>query len=371
MQTATNKKPAKPATMLYDNPSLNKTTPKDLAAIAEVKLVPVDLIDTPEQIRTEFDQESIEELAKDIDARGLLQPVLLNPIGDRFQLIAGERRLRAVKLNGATGIPALLVKASADEALLMQLAENIQRENLNLEEECKAIAKLYDMLGSLDKVAETVKKSKPWCSKRYAMTQKGLHYIAQTLLENGITEDIELLKSLSSLINLVGWSDGQAWSNKITEGKAGRDEVRAALKTAKNKDKKEKEATREAVKARIEKVSHAKPKEPPPPPPWKIDYAMYDLSQALGYIHSHIGGEELLKTWTEEQQREVERKLEDACNRGRDEDSFKIISSLIMNGLYDTPYIDIEMAAMVWGHGGRLFELMPFLAQLQTPREKA
>lgn len=115
-----------------------------LTAIAEVKLVPVDLIDTPEQIRTEFDQAGIEELAEDIKTRGLLQPVLLNPVGDRFRLTAGERRLRAVKLNGATGIPALLVKASSEEALLMQLAENIQRENLSLEEECKAVAMLYE-----------------------------------------------------------------------------------------------------------------------------------------------------------------------------------------------------------------------------------
>lgn len=123
-------------------------------------------------MKREFPQESIEELARDIQARGLLQPVLLNPDGGRFQLIAGERRLRAIKFNGAAAIPALLVKASADEAMLMQLAENIRREDLSLEEECEAIAKLYKML---EPGAETVKKSKPWCSKRYAMTQTELH----------------------------------------------------------------------------------------------------------------------------------------------------------------------------------------------------
>jgi ParB family chromosome partitioning protein len=68
---------------------------KELQVISEVKLVPLDLIDTLPQLRTEFDQESIEELAKDILERGLLQPILLNPVDDRYQLIAGERRLRA------------------------------------------------------------------------------------------------------------------------------------------------------------------------------------------------------------------------------------------------------------------------------------
>ena len=118
------------------------------APISEVHLVPLDLIDTPEQIRKEFDQESIDHLAKDIEARGLLQPILLNPAGERFQLIAGERRLRAVKLNGATGIPALIVKTTTENALLMQLAENIQLEELSLEEECEAVCKLYESLNA-------------------------------------------------------------------------------------------------------------------------------------------------------------------------------------------------------------------------------
>lgn len=347
--------------------SSKKAEASSLGTIAEIKLVPVDLIDTPAQIRTEFDQESIEELAKDINARGLLQPVLLNPVGDRFQLIAGERRLRAVKLNGATGIPALLVKASADEAMLIQLAENIQREELSLEEECKAIATLYDMLGSLEKVAATVKKSKPWCSKRYAMTQKGLHYIAQQLLEDGITEDIDLLKSLSSLINLVGWTDGQEWAAKITQGKAGRNEVRAALKTAKDEDEKE----REAATARAEKVSHAKPKEPPPPPPWTIDDAMDELSGALSYIDAELSARDLLKTWTEEQRVQIAERLNEAAKIGAGEDGFKTISYLVRNELYSTPYFDIDLLAIIAGHSGKPFDGGNFLTDLQVPREKA
>ena len=65
------------------------------------------------------------------------------------------------------------------------------------------------------------------------------------------------------------------------------------------------------------------------------------------------------------------RKLEDACNLGRNADSFKTISGLIMNGVWKSPYNDVELTAMVWGFGGKTFELMPFLAELQTPREKA
>lgn len=167
MQTATKITPARKKTA---------TKTHEPAAIAEVKLIPLDMIDTLPQLRKEFDQESIEDLANDIAERGLLQPILLNPANDRYQLIAGERRLRAVKLNGSSSIPALLIKVSANETLLMQLAENIQRENLSLEEECQAIKLLHEFHGNLGKVAEAVKKSKPWCSKRFAMAHDGLWY---------------------------------------------------------------------------------------------------------------------------------------------------------------------------------------------------
>lgn len=74
------------------------------APISQVHLVPLDLIDVHEQIRKEFKQEGLEDLAKDVAARGMLQPVLLNPdpTTGRFTLIAGERRLRAIAINGQT-----------------------------------------------------------------------------------------------------------------------------------------------------------------------------------------------------------------------------------------------------------------------------
>lgn len=363
MQTATaatSKKSAAPK-----KATNKKIAANELMVISEVKLVPVDLIDTSTQIRTEFDQESIVDLAGDILERGLLQPVLLNPTGDRYQLIAGERRLRAVKLNGMTGIPALLTKTSTDQVFLMQLAENVQRENLSLEEECNAIAKLYELLGSLDKVAAAVKKSKPWCSKRYAITQKGLHYCARQLLEDGHTEDIELLRSLSNLINLVGWTKGTEWTNKVQEGKAGRDVIRTALQVAK-KAEKEKKAAQATLNG---KVSHAKPRTPPPPPPWTINDAMDDLSQALTYADNDLSGVELLATWTAEQQQQIKERIEEKTATGASANGFKIICDLVMNGIYDTPYI--ELMAMIKGYSGKPLEWPGFLEELQCPREKA
>lgn len=366
MQTTTaaaSKKTAAPAIV-------KKTASKKPAAkvveqktIAEVKLIPLDLIDTQEQIRTEFEPESIRDLAEDIKERGLLQPILLNPINDRYCVIAGERRLRAVKLNGATGIPALLVKASTDEAMLMQLAENVQREELTLDEECKAIVKLYELLGSLEKVAAAVKKSKPWCSKRYASIHGEMHYVAKRMLEDGDTEDLELLNALSSLAKLVGWDKANHWANQIREGKAGRNEIREALKKAKEAVKEEKKANTPA------KVSHAKPKEPPPPPEWTMEDAWDDLCQAATWKYSEMTAVELVMSWTPEQRSQIEARLNNAAEQGQQADGFKKIADLVVHGMYDTEYTDLDLLAMIAGNKGIKFDWLGMLTVIQVPIE--
>ena len=251
MQTATPKTPKKAT-----------TTPE---TIAEVKLVPIELIDAEKQFRQEFDKDSIGELAKDIQERGLLQPVLLNPNNDRFQLIAGERRLHAVKLNGSLHIPALITKVSADEFELLQLAENIQREELTHEEEAKAVQILYKKYGSLAEVSKKVNKSISWVSKRYT-SGKSMTWMAKELLEEGITEDFELIKGLEQYYELAGYDAARKLQEEIKQGKAGRNEVRALVKELKTKKKEQDEK----ALAKAKKVSHAKPKQEKPWIEWRL-----------------------------------------------------------------------------------------------------
>lgn len=219
---------AKPAA----NVSHAKNKGPELPVISTVKLVPIALIDIEAQVRTVFDDESIQELADDIGARGLLQPVLLNPHGARFTLIAGERRIRACKLLQLSDVPALITKASSGDVLLMQLAENIQRENLDLQDEVKAIRQMHDVLGTVKAVAEAVKKSPPWVSKRLSLSHPDLNYSARQLLEDGITEDIEILNIVASLYG-ISWKQGQELADKLRKGEATRDSARAMLATAK------------------------------------------------------------------------------------------------------------------------------------------
>lgn len=96
------------------------------------------------QPRTDFNDVSQKELISSIKEKGVIQPILLRPIEDGYELIAGERRFRAARALGLENIPAIIKTVSNEEALELSLIENIQRENLNPIEEARAYERLID-----------------------------------------------------------------------------------------------------------------------------------------------------------------------------------------------------------------------------------
>jgi ParB family chromosome partitioning protein len=126
--------------------------------------IPVRDIDpNPYQPRTAFDDESLQELASSIKATGVLQPVIVRRMAgaDRYQLVTGERRLRAAKLAGINSIPAIVRPVDEREMMELSLIENIQREDLNPIEEAKAFSALVERLGlTHDQVSERVGKQR-------------------------------------------------------------------------------------------------------------------------------------------------------------------------------------------------------------------
>src|SRR3979411_235710 len=97
---------------------------------------------SPFQPRTTFREAALEELSRSIIASGIIQPQLLRPIGNRYELIAGERRWRAAQLAGLTKVPAIVREVRDELALEMTLVENIQREDLNPIESARAFDRL-------------------------------------------------------------------------------------------------------------------------------------------------------------------------------------------------------------------------------------
>src|SRR6266849_1907266 len=122
----------------------------------------IDLIEpSPYQPRTRFREEALDELARSIQASGIIQPLIVRPIGSRFQLIAGERRWRAAQRAGLTKVSAIIRQVSDELALEITLVENIQREDLNAIEAARAFARLMDEFQlTQDAVAERTGKDR-------------------------------------------------------------------------------------------------------------------------------------------------------------------------------------------------------------------
>ena len=109
------------------------------------QLVDIDLIEpSPYQPRTRFREESLAELAQSIQSTGIVQPLVVRPVGSRFQLLAGERRWRAAQRTGLTRVPVVVREVSDEAALEITLVENIQREDLNPVEEARAFERFMN-----------------------------------------------------------------------------------------------------------------------------------------------------------------------------------------------------------------------------------
>ncbi len=131
--------------------------------------LPVDLLQRGKyQPRSDMRTDSLNELADSIKAQGIVQPILVRPVGrpqlgesQRYEIIAGERRWRAAQMAGLTEIPAVVREVPDEAAVAMALIENIQRENLNPLEEARALSRLIDEFGlTHQQAAEAVGRSR-------------------------------------------------------------------------------------------------------------------------------------------------------------------------------------------------------------------
>jgi ParB family transcriptional regulator, chromosome partitioning protein len=114
-------------------------------AAAGPQQIDIDLIEpSPYQPRTKFREEALDELMHSIKASGIIQPIIVRPLGNRFQLITGERRWRAAQRAGLTKVPAIVRHVPDNLALEMTLVENIQREDLNAIEAARAFQRLME-----------------------------------------------------------------------------------------------------------------------------------------------------------------------------------------------------------------------------------
>ena len=143
-----------PSPIVSPTPSVESGERVQLVALAEI-------IPTPLQPRTVFRDENLQELVASIKEHGIIQPLIARKRGDRFELIAGERRWRAAQRAGIAEAPVIVREASDQEVLELALIENLQREDLNPIEEATAFSRLAKEFGlRQEDIAQKVGKSR-------------------------------------------------------------------------------------------------------------------------------------------------------------------------------------------------------------------
>lgn len=159
---------------------IKETTPKD--EVVEVNIS--ELRSNPYQPRKVFDEEALKELAESIKEHGVFQPVILKKSIKGYEIVAGERRVKASSMAGKTTIPAIIRDFSDTEMMEIALLENLQRENLNAIEEAQAYRKLLDELKiTQDALAQRLGKSRSHITNMLGLL--GLPEMAKTLVLDG------------------------------------------------------------------------------------------------------------------------------------------------------------------------------------------
>lgn len=147
-----------------------------------------DIAPNPVQPRSDFDNAAISELAESIKCYGILNPLTVRLRNSQYELVAGERRLRAAKLAGLREVPCIMLDVDLENAGLIALIENLQRKDLDFVEEAIAIHRLIRMFGlSQEECAKRIGKSQSAVANKLRLL-KLPQDILDSLRENGLTE---------------------------------------------------------------------------------------------------------------------------------------------------------------------------------------
>ena len=179
------------------------------ASSGSVKIL-IAQIDITERIdRMEINSDYIKELAESIREQGLLQPILLRKKGVRFELIAGHRRLLAVKSLGIVEIEAIVKEMTDEQAVLARAVENLQRVDLTVIEEARVYQAMHVMLNmSFDEIARRLGKGPGIVRRKYSLLELHpalIEAIHQKRIIYSVAEELQKLPSESSLLYYLGF----------------------------------------------------------------------------------------------------------------------------------------------------------------------
>ena len=190
-----------------------------------VHQIDVDLIDiNTDQPRKDFDRERLEDLRDSIELHGVVQPIIVRRAGDRYTIVAGERRFRASRMANLRTVPAIIRDFSDSEVMEVALIENIQRENLNPIEVASAIdflVKQHDL--THDEVAKRIGKSRPAVTnslRLLTLPNSVQDKLRSGKLQMGHARALAAIKDDAEIERLADRAASQGWSVRETEKRA-------------------------------------------------------------------------------------------------------------------------------------------------------
>lgn len=200
------------------------------AGAQEIELTLID--PDPHQPRTSFDELRLETLAASLKAQGVIEPLIVSTHPEkpgRYMLVAGERRWRAAGMAGLKRVPAVVRELTPDQRLAVQLVENIDREELSVLEESRAVVRLIDFGRKPKDVAGMLGKTQAWVSLRRKIADN--QELLEVFVTEGLTRDAETLTLLVDLRK----QDSAAFDEMQRSERVTRAAVRDALELAKRR----------------------------------------------------------------------------------------------------------------------------------------
>lgn len=196
-------------------PSAGETRIAESGSASLVRQIPIqDIQPNPHQPRVHFDHGQLEDLISSIQEHGIIQPLVVSPLGEgKYELIAGERRFRAATVAGLKTVPAIVRDASEQQKLELAIIENVQRQDLNPIEEARAYMRLMQEFNlTQDEVSKKVGKSRPQVANMVRLLQLP-EEIQQALIERKISAS-----NARTLLSLPNEAERQSLFRSMLEG---------------------------------------------------------------------------------------------------------------------------------------------------------
>lgn len=223
------------ALMGDDLAELNISTEIDREYIHNIPISKIDV--NKSQPRKTFNKETIAALAESIKANGMLQPITVHKCGERYEIVAGERRFRACRMLKMESIPAIVKELSPRQVCELALIENLQREDLNPIEEALAIRSLMtDFSLTQQEVATRIGSSRPAIAnavRLLALPKEVIDLISSGQLSAGHGRTLAVIEDKTLLVSLAQSCASQGWSVRETEKR-----VKSAMSAPKKKQEK-------------------------------------------------------------------------------------------------------------------------------------